>query len=67
MSLAGLRVANRFGATELRLSAYLLPGVLVGFLVSRRAAHFLDRGYTRPAILTISALSSILVILRALQ
>ena len=67
MSLAGLRVANRFGATELRLSAYLLPGVLVGFLVSRRAAHFLDRGYARPAILTISALSSILVILRALQ
>jgi uncharacterized membrane protein YfcA len=67
MSLAGLRLADRFGAPELRLSVYLLPGVLVGFLVSRRAAHLLDRGYTRPAILTISALSSVLVIARALR
>lgn len=67
MSLAGLRVADRFGWTELRLTTYLLPGVLAGFLFSRWAAHLLDRGYTRPAILTISALSSVLVIARALR
>ena len=67
MSLAGLRVADRFGWTELRLATYLLPGVLAGFLFARRAAHLIDRGYTRPAILTISALSSVLVIARALR
>lgn len=66
MSLVGLGVADHFGIVELRLAAYLVPGILLGFLVSRRAARFLDRGYTRPAILAISALSSLVVILRAL-
>jgi len=67
MSLVGLRAAGRFGLTELRMAGYLLPGVLVGFLVSRRVGHLLDRGFTRPAILVVSALSSVLVIVRALR
>jgi len=67
MSLVGLRAAGRFGLTELRLAGFLLPGVLVGFLVSRRLGHLLDRGFTRPAILVVSALSSLLVIGRALR
>lgn len=67
MSLVGLRAADRFGPAELRLAAYLVPGVLAGFLVSRRLGHLLDRGFTRPAILTISALSSVVVIVRALR
>lgn len=66
LSLAGLRVAGRFGLPELRLAGYLLPGIFVGFLVSRRTTHLLDRGYTRPAILVFSAVSSVLVIARAL-
>jgi uncharacterized protein len=65
LSLVGLGMADRFGLVELRLAGYLVPGILLGFLVSRRAARFLDRGYTRPAILIISALSSLVVILRA--
>jgi uncharacterized membrane protein YfcA len=67
LSLLGLRMARRFGLPELRLALYLVPGVLAGFLVSRRAGHLLDRGFTRPAILIVSALSSVLVILRALD
>lgn len=66
LSLVGLAAADRFGIVELRLAAYLVPGIVVGFFVSRRAAGFLDRGYTRPAILIISALSSLVVLLRAL-
>lgn len=66
LSLAGLRVADRFGWTEVRLAGFLLPGILAGFLVSRRTARILDRGYTRPIILTVSALSSVLVVVRAL-
>jgi uncharacterized membrane protein YfcA len=65
MSLVGLGVADHFGIVELRLAVHLVPGILLGFLVSRRAARFLDRGYTRPAILAISALSSLVVVLRA--
>lgn len=66
LSLIGLAIAGRFGRVELRLAAYLLPGILAGFLVSRGAARVVDRGYTRPAILAISAASSVIVILRAL-
>jgi uncharacterized membrane protein YfcA len=65
LSLVGLGIAGRFGLLQLRLAAYLVPGILVGFLVSRPAARVLDGGYTRPAILAISAASSLVVILRA--
>jgi uncharacterized protein len=67
LSLTGLRVAGRFGLSELRLATYLVPGVLAGFLLSRRVGHLLDRDVTRPAILTVSALSSVLVLVRALR
>jgi hypothetical protein len=66
MSLVGLGAIHRFGVAELRLAVYLVPGVLLGWMASRRAAHLLDRGYTRPAILVISALSSVIVIVKAL-
>jgi hypothetical protein len=66
LSLVGLGIARRFGTIELRLAGYLVPGILVGFIASRRAARLLDRGYTRPAILVISAASSAVVILRSL-
>lgn len=66
LSLVGLRVAGRFGLAEVRLAGYLLPGVCLGFLISRRTARLLDRGYTRPAILVFSAVSSLIVIARAL-
>jgi len=67
LSLVGLRLAGRFGLAELELAGYLVPGILLGFLVSRRGARFLDRGYTRPAILIIAGLSSLVVIIRALR
>ncbi len=65
LSLVGLGIVGQFGFRQLRLAAYLVPGILLGFLVSRRAARVLDRGYTRPAILLISAASSLVVILRS--
>ncbi len=62
ISLAGLAVVGRFGATEVRLSGELLPGVLAGFLISRRTARLLDRGYARPAILALSAVAGLIAI-----
>jgi uncharacterized membrane protein YfcA len=64
MSLVGLRVAGRFGLAELLLAASLLPGVLLGFLISRHTAGFLDRGYTRVGVLSISAATGVAVIVR---
>jgi hypothetical protein len=39
--------------------------VLVGFAVSRRVAGRLDRGHTRTAVLTVSAVTSLVVLVRA--
>lgn len=65
-SLAMLALAGEFGATELRAGLLLLPGVVVGFTVSRLLARVLDRGYTRAAVLGCSAASSIALILQEL-
>lgn len=64
MSLIGLAMVGRFGLAEMRLAALLIPAVLVGYAVSRRLARILDRGYLRPAILIMSALTSAIVIAR---
>jgi len=66
ISLAGLVLAGHFGLTELWASLAMLPGVMIGFVVSRRALAFFDQGYTRPAVLAVSALSGVAVVLRAL-
>lgn len=61
-SLAALAWAGRFGAEEIRLSAFLIPGTVLGFVISRPAAAYLDGGYTRTAVLTVSALAAVTVI-----
>jgi len=67
ISLTGLAAVGRFGMAEVRLTGGLLPGVLIGFLVSRRTARLLDRGYTRPTILALSALAGLIAIVDQLR
>ncbi len=62
MSVAGLHLVGRFGWAELRLAGVLLPGVLLGFFISRRTADMLDSGLLRSAVLLISAVAGIAVI-----
>jgi uncharacterized protein len=62
LSLAALAWAGRFGTQEIRLSGFLIPGTVIGFLVSRPAAEYLDGGYTRRAVLAVSALAAVSVI-----
>lgn len=66
ISLAALAWAGRFGAQEIRLSAYLIPGTVLGYLMSRPAAAYLDSGRTRSAVLAVSALSAVSVIVTVL-
>jgi uncharacterized membrane protein YfcA len=66
ISLAALWCVGRFGAIELMLGLLLLPGVLLGFVLSRYTARRLDRTEIRPAVLGISAFSAVVVALRAL-
>jgi uncharacterized membrane protein YfcA len=66
ISLAALVLVGEFGRDELVASAVVAPGCILGFSVSGPVARHLDRGYTRPVILTVSALSALAVILKAL-
>lgn len=63
MSLAALHGVDRFGGAEIKASLWLLPGVFVGYALSRKVAPFIDRGYTRPAVLAVSALAAAIVII----
>ena len=66
LSLVALAWAGRFGREEIRLSAFLIPGTVMGYLMSRRAAAYLDSGRTRTAVLTVSALSAVTVVVSVL-
>jgi uncharacterized membrane protein YfcA len=66
MSIAALAGAGLFGREEWVLSAQLVPGILVGFAVSRWTLHWVDRGATRPLVLILSSASAAFVLVRAL-
>ena len=66
LSLAALRFIGRLGAVEFILAASLLPGIVLGFAVSGMTRRFLDRGYTRVAVLAVSATAGAIVALRQL-
>lgn len=66
LSLVFLAAWGRFGTTHLLAAAVLVPGQVFGYLVSGRLVHFLDRGYTRPALLVISVAAALSLLIRAL-
>jgi hypothetical protein len=66
ITLAGLWWADRFGLAELLLGMLLMPGVVVGFTISRYTIGWIDRARIKPAVLAVSALSALAVMLRAL-
>jgi hypothetical protein len=66
LSLGALALAGRFGLPEIRLGGLLIPGTVLGYLLSRRAAAYLDSGRTRTAVLTVSALAAASVIVTML-
>jgi len=61
-SLVALIPVGKYGIQEMGYSFAMIPGTLIGFLISRKIVPFLDKGYTRSAILLISALSAAFVI-----
>ncbi len=66
ISLAALALAGKFSEHQLTLSLTLLPGVVVGFLLSSRVTPRVDRRGVGPAVLVVSALAGALVVLRQL-
>jgi uncharacterized membrane protein YfcA len=67
ISISALVLVGKFGGGEFRLGLALVPGVLVGFAVSRSTARWFDPARVRVAVLLISGASGVAVILRALM
>lgn len=66
ISIAGLWWAGHFNQTQLAMGLALTPGILLGFALSRRTALWLDGHHIRPAILTVSAASALVILARAI-
>jgi uncharacterized membrane protein YfcA len=66
MSLSALFAIGRLGMLELELALGLLPGMVLGFVLSRRTGAWLDKGRTRDAVLLLAGLSGLFSIYRGL-
>ncbi len=66
LSLVSLVIGGEMGSHEFRLGVVLLPGFLIGLMASRWAAKFLDNGYSRPAVLIFSAVSSLVLLVQVI-
>jgi len=66
ITIAGLAWSGNFGTREVQLAVMLMPGALLGFVASRWLVGFLDRGYTRPAVLTLSSMAALTLLARLL-
>lgn len=62
-SLLTLAVSGGMSQHDFALGALMLPGYVIGMIANRWASRFLDKGYSRVAVLAFSALSSIVLLL----
>jgi uncharacterized membrane protein YfcA len=62
-----LTYIGRFGKPEIELAQRMLPGLIVGFVLSLRASRFLDRGTIRPAVLALCSAAAIAILVRTLS
>ncbi len=64
ISLIFLGLIGHFGVLEIQLAMVLLPGILLGFLISGKTARLLDEEWIRPTVLILASLSAVAVILK---
>lgn len=66
ISMISLAAVDEFGFRDVALGGLLLPGVLLGFWISRYTANLLSHETTRPAVLGIAGVSALVILVRAL-
>jgi uncharacterized membrane protein YfcA len=66
VAIPTLVVAGSLGTDDLDACLVLVPGVLVGYLLSGWLARHADRGTVRPIVLGLSATAAVAVIVRTL-
>ena len=65
LALLALAVSGEIGERQLVDGFILLPGLLVGLTLSRLLAPYLDRGWTRVAVLALSAATAMALLIGA--
>jgi len=66
VSLTSQVAVGELGWYHLKLALVLVPGILTGFFLSSRIVDLIDRGYTRPAIMTLSTVAALMILVRTL-
>lgn len=64
--LTGLLLTGNFGADEVRLTAWLVPGIATGMLLARWARPYMDGPLFRPTVLTIALIGGVALVVRSL-
>jgi len=64
ISMITLAIIGKFGMNEIRLTVRLLPGILLGFLLSNKSMKWFEGKYTRTLILVVASVSAVLLIIR---
>lgn len=67
LAAVALAIAGRIGPGEVRNGAVLLPGLFLGLALSGRLRPHLDRGWTRPLVLTLSTCAAAVLLVDALS
>ncbi len=66
IAIVSLLVIGKFGVKELLFASVMIPGVVIGFFISNHTLPILDRGFMKPVILVISAISSVFIIVKSI-
>ena len=67
LSLLFLGIAGRITINELKLFSYMVPGIALGFLLSKYAIRSVEHKHIRKAMLAVSFLAAIMVIVKTLK
>jgi len=66
VAIITLLLAGRFGAREMELSLWMLPGIVLGFFTSKFLTNRFSQRATRAAVLGLSALAALILIIQQL-
>jgi uncharacterized membrane protein YfcA len=64
ISIVSLVYIERLGLAEIKRALVLLPGIMAGFAISKYTAKILDRGFIRPTVLILAAISGFVIIIK---
>jgi len=65
-SVLGMVFVGNFRLPEVQATVFFLPAIWIGYVLSGRTVSLLDAGYTRSAVLIVSAASSVVLLVRTL-